>query len=115
MLFLVVSSLNRNVNKNVNKNDLETILNGFELEDGFIKADDISYIEEDDKTSIESVYEGEALADVFDRAVSKLSMKGYEILGTEQIIASILESENSQFIKTINENVEVKIHSIQKA
>ena len=61
-------------------------------------------IEEDDKTSIESVYEGEALADVFDRAVSKLSTKGYEILGTEQIMASILESENSNLVEIINKN-----------
>lgn len=61
-------------------------------------------IDEDEKTAFESIYEGEALAEVFDRAVSKLSTKGYEILGTEQIVASILESENSQFVKTINEN-----------
>jgi ATP-dependent Clp protease ATP-binding subunit ClpA len=61
-------------------------------------------IDEDEKTAFESIYEGEALADVFDRAVSKLSTKGYEILGTEQIVASILESEDSQFIKTINDN-----------
>ena len=61
-------------------------------------------IDDDEKTAFESIYEGEALADVFDRAVSKLSTKGYEILGTEQIFASILESEDSQFIKTINDN-----------
>ena len=61
-------------------------------------------LDEDDKTTFESIYEGEALADVFDRAVSKLSTKGYEILGTEQIMASILESSNSTFIDTINKN-----------
>ncbi len=59
-------------------------------------------IEEDEKTAFESVYEGEALAEVFDRAVAKLSTKGYEILGTEQIIASILESEGSAFVNTMN-------------
>ncbi len=59
-------------------------------------------LDEDEKTAFESVYEGEALADVFDRAVSKLSTKGYEILGTEQIMASILESANSGLIDTIN-------------
>lgn len=61
-------------------------------------------IEEDDekKSSFESVYEGEALSGVFDRAVSKLSAKGYEILGTEQIMASILETENSELVNTIN-------------
>ena len=58
-------------------------------------------IEEDEKTAFESLYEGEALADVFDRAVAKLSTKGYEILGTEQIMASILESENSALLETI--------------
>lgn len=59
-------------------------------------------IDEDEKTAFESLYEGDALADVFDRAVSKLSTKGYEILGTEQIMASILESDDSNFIETIN-------------
>lgn len=59
--------------------------------------------EEDvEKSSFESVYEGEALAGVFDRAVSKLSAKGYEILGTEQIMASILETSDSPLVETIN-------------
>lgn len=61
-------------------------------------------VEEDEKTAFETLYEGEALADVFDRAVSKLSTKGYEILGTEQIMASILESANSNLLETINKN-----------
>lgn len=75
-------------------------------------------IEEDEKTAFESVYEGEALADVFDRAVSKLSTKGYEILGTEQIMASILESASSNLLDTINkygitsESFEEKLASI---
>ena len=59
-------------------------------------------IEEDEKTAFEAIYEGEALAEVFDRAVAKLSTKGYEILGTEQIMASILEAESSIFLNTIN-------------
>ncbi len=60
-------------------------------------------VEEDvEKSSFESVYEGEALAGVFDRAVSKLSAKGYEILGTEQIMASILETSDSPLVETIN-------------
>lgn len=62
--------------------------------------------EEDDdkKASFESIYEGEALVDVFDNAVSKLSAAGYEILGTEQILASILESASANLIDTINQN-----------
>ena len=59
--------------------------------------------EEDiEKSSFESIYEGEALSGVFDRAVSKLSAKGYEILGTEQILASILEDKDSELVNTIN-------------
>lgn len=75
-------------------------------------------MEEDEKTSFESVYEGDALADVFDRAVAKLSTKGYEILGTEQIMASILESDSSIFLDTVNkygltlENFEEKLSTI---
>ena len=59
-------------------------------------------VDEDEKSAFESLYDGEALADVFDRAVSKLSTKGYEILGTEQIMASILESASSNLLDTIN-------------
>jgi len=65
----------------------------------------LEHPEEEDvaeKSSFESVYEGEALSGVFDRAVSKLSAKGYEILGTEQIMASILESSDSELVNTIN-------------
>ena len=54
-----------------------------------------------EKNSFESIYEDEALSGIFDRAVSKLSAKGYEILGTEQIIASILESQDSDLVNTI--------------
>jgi len=54
-----------------------------------------------EKDSFESIYEDEALSGIFDRAVSKLSAKGYEILGTEQIIASILEDSDSDLINTI--------------
>ena len=59
--------------------------------------------EEDDdkKSSFESVYESEALTEVLDGAVSKLSAAGYEILGTEQIMASILENADSDLVQTI--------------
>jgi ATP-dependent Clp protease ATP-binding subunit ClpA len=60
--------------------------------------------DEEKHSSFESVYEGDALSNVLDRAVSKLSAAGYEILGTEQIIASILESDDSSLIQTINNN-----------
>lgn len=41
---------------------------------------------------------------VFDRALSKLSTTKYEILGTEQIISSILEDKNSELTKILNDN-----------
>jgi len=55
-----------------------------------------------DKGDFDSIYDDDALTDVFDRAVSKLSAKGYEILGTEQIIASILESNDSNIVSIMN-------------
>ncbi len=58
--------------------------------------------DEDKNNSFEAVYEGKALSDVFERAVSKLSAAGYEILGTEQIMASILESNNTELVNTIH-------------
>lgn len=60
--------------------------------------------DDDTKSSFESLYEGEALADVLDKAVSKLSAAGYEILGTEQIVASILESDNKSLLETLERN-----------
>ena len=65
----------------------------------------LEHPEEEDvveKNSFESIYEDETLSKIFDRAVSKLSAKGYEILGTEQIIASILENSDSDLTNTIN-------------
>lgn len=57
--------------------------------------------EEEKLSSFESLYEGNALNGVLDNAVSKLSASGYEILGTEQIVASILESDNSSLLETM--------------
>ena len=75
--------------------------------------------EDAEKSSFESVYEGEALSGIFDRAVSKLSAKGYEILGTEQIIASILEDSGSDLVGLANkyglntENFDAKLSEQQ--
>lgn len=72
--------------------------------------------DEEKSSSFEAAYDG--VSDVLDRAVSKLSAAGYEILGTEQIVASILESESSNLLDTIHnyginsENFEQKLASI---
>ena len=49
----------------------------------------------------EPFYEGEEISKIFDRAVSKLSTAGYEILGTEQIVSSILESSDSTLVEIL--------------
>jgi ATP-dependent Clp protease ATP-binding subunit ClpA len=58
--------------------------------------------DEEKQSTFEAAYEGDALSDVLDRAVSKLSAAGYEILGTEQIMESILESNDSALLSTLN-------------
>lgn len=58
--------------------------------------------EDDDekvKACFESIYEGSELSGILDNAVAKLSASNYEILGTEQILASIIEDENSDLAK----------------
>ena len=73
--------------------------------------------DEDKNSSFESVYEGEALKDVLESAVSKLSAAGYEILGTEQIMASILEFSDKDLVKTINKyglNAEIFEQKLQE-
>lgn len=47
----------------------------------------------------DSLFDNEQSAKIFERAVSKLSTSGYEILGTEQIISSILEDKESDLSK----------------
>lgn len=59
--------------------------------------------DDENAENFESIYEGSALSDVFDRAISKLSASGYEILGTEQIMESILESDDCELLNTLNE------------
>ncbi len=49
----------------------------------------------------DSLFDNAESAKVFERAVSKLSASGYEILGTEQIISSILEDKNSNLTKIL--------------
>ena len=43
----------------------------------------------------DSLFDNEKSSKIFERAVSKLSTSNYEILGTEQIISSILEDQDS--------------------
>lgn len=49
----------------------------------------------------DSLFDNAKSAKVFERAVSKLSTSSYEILGTEQIISSILEDKDSDLSKIL--------------
>ncbi len=49
----------------------------------------------------DSLFDNEESSKVFERAVSKLSTSNYEILGTEQIVSSILEDKTSDLTKIL--------------
>ena len=55
----------------------------------------------DRNDSIFSLIESADSAKIFDRAMAKLSTSNYEILGTEQIMQSILEDEDSDIVKIL--------------
>lgn len=55
-------------------------------------------------STVQSIFkEGEAKS-VLDRAVAKLTASHYEILGTEQIVQSILEDSDSEITKLLNDS-----------
>lgn len=51
--------------------------------------------------SADCLFEYEDSSKIFERAVSKLSASNYEILGTEQIVSSILEDKDSELYKIL--------------
>lgn len=67
----------------------------------------------------DSIFDSDESNKVLERAVAKLSMSNYEILGTEQIISSILEDKDSELTKLfasygINyDNFEEKLSNIR--
>ena len=52
----------------------------------------------------DAIFDSAESAKVFERAVAKLSASNYEILGTEQIISSILEDKDSEITKILGSN-----------
>ncbi len=52
----------------------------------------------------DAIFDSKESANVFERAVAKLSASNYEILGTEQIISSILEDKDSELTKILEAN-----------
>ena len=57
----------------------------------------------DKNDSIISLIKSADSARIFDRAIAKLSTSNYEILGTEQIMQSILEDEESDVVRILSE------------
>ncbi len=57
----------------------------------------------DKRESIADLIASSDSSKIFDRAIAKLSTSNYEILGTEQIMQSILEDETLEVVKTLNE------------
>lgn len=74
---------------------------------------------EDKSQETDDIFKNEAASKVFERAVAKLSTSNYEIMGTEQILSSILEDKNSELTKIFaqygitSENFDEKLANIQ--
>lgn len=68
------------------------------------EIDDNKESESNRSQATDSIFDSEESTKVFERAVAKLSASNYEILGTEQIIASILEDKNSDLSKILADN-----------
>lgn len=75
--------------------------------------------EENKAQETDNIFNSKESEKVFKRAVAKLSTSNYEILGTEQIISSILEDKDSELTKIFaqygvtSENFEEKLAKIQ--
>lgn len=90
-----------------------------------VKKDFHPELDENKEPEINLSQETDALFDnkesskIFERAISKLSASNYEILGTEQIVSSILEDKNSDLAKILaqfgitDENFEEKLSKVQ--
>ena len=83
------------------------------------EVDDNKEYEISASNKTDSIFDSEESSNVFKRAVAKLSASNYEILGTEQIISSILEDKDSDLSKILAnygitaERFEEKLANIQ--
>ena len=74
---------------------------------------------EDKSDETDAIFDSEESAKIFERAVAKLSTSNYEILGTEQILSSILEDKNSNLYNILEnfgiteEGFDTKLKNIQ--
>lgn len=112
-LFLAVindkSSYNRRILEQFNFNIYQTKETLSKLVQKKTKRLSHPEIEESKETeapylAADCLFEDEASSKIFQRAVSKLSASNYEILGTEQIISSILEDTDSELARIFEES-----------
>ena len=81
--------------------------------------DELKSKKEDKSQETDDIFKNEAASKVFERAAAKLSTSNYEIMGTEQILSSILEDKNSELTKIFaqygitSENFDEKLANIQ--
>lgn len=74
---------------------------------------------EDKSQETDDIFKNEAASKVFERAAAKLSTSNYEIMGTEQILSSILEDKDSDLSKIFaqygitSESFDEKLANIQ--
>ncbi len=74
---------------------------------------------EDKTEDTDAIFDSEESAKVFERAVAKLSTSNYEILGTEQILSSILEDKNTNLYNILenfgitSEGFDTKLKNVQ--
>ena len=61
-------------------------------------------VEEQRYRTAERLFDGDTASEIFERAVMKLRSSNYEILGTDQIISSILEDKSSDLTKILENN-----------
>lgn len=85
------------------------------------KIKKLSHPEEMDSNEvrkIDEIYKNFEKSPIFEKSISKLSASDYEILGTEQIVSSILENSDSNLVKTLekfgitNESFEQKLKAL---
>ena len=84
------STLLKLIDKNNKKNDSHP-----ELDKRKIKSE---------YSTVQGLFKDGVAKEILDRAVSKLTASHYEILGTEQIVQSILEDSDSDLTKLLNES-----------
>ena len=83
------------------------------------EIDEHSNKSEDKAQETDDIFKNKSASKVFERAVAKLSTSNYEIMGTEQILSSILEDKDSDLAKIFakygvtSENFDEKLANIQ--